>query len=440
MNSLWQNVRSTRFVVVFTLAISLLASISVSAQDAAPDGKALFKANCKSCHNASSKASTGPGLMGVLDRIPGKDWAHEWVHDNIALRAKGDAYANKVFKENNGSLMTTFPALTNADIDAILDYVQPGPEEQKGGPVVTETPGGGGLATDEGNPWFMIIIILVLLIAIIAVLRYTKLNLRNAYNEKEGLEQEEALPFLDASRKWVNDNKKIVAVIGVFLFGVLVVKGWYALKGVGVYAEEVKPGKWVGYHPSQPINFSHKIHAGDNGIQCQYCHSGVEKSKTAGIPPAMVCMNCHKVIDQNQAGTDASKQEIAKIYFAVGWDPVKRVYTGETHPIVWNKVHVLPDHVFFSHQQHVVVGKQDCANCHGDVKTMGTIEQQRPLTMGWCINCHRETPVDMGEDKDGKYTGNGYYAALHEKMKEKYKDQPITVSMVGGIECARCHY
>lgn len=435
MNSLWQNVRSTRFVVVFTLAISLLASISASA---APDGKALFKANCASCHYASEKKLTGPGLQGVLSRIPGGDWKYDWVHNSSDVIASGNSYAANLFKEYNNTTMTAFPQLSKEDIDAILTYADKG-EPKPPVDIISQNPNGGP-TTDEGNPWFMIIIILVLLIAIIAVLRYTKLNLRNAYNEKEGLEQEETLPFLDASRKWVNDNKKIVAVIGVFLFGVLVVKGWYALKGVGVYAEEVKPGKWVGYHPSQPINFSHKIHAGDNGIQCQYCHSGVEKSKTAGIPPAMVCMNCHKVIDQNQAGTDASKQEIAKIYFAVGWDPVKRVYTGETHPIVWNKVHVLPDHVFFSHQQHVVVGKQDCANCHGDVKTMGTIEQQRPLTMGWCINCHRETPVDMGEDKDGKYTGNGYYAALHEKMKEKYKDQPITVSMVGGIECARCHY
>jgi cytochrome c2 len=431
MNSLWQNVRSTRFVVVFTLAISLLSSFNAFA---APDGKALFKGNCASCHNASSKKSTGPGLMGVLDRIPSKDWAHDWVHDNNALRAKGDAYANNIFKQFSGSPMSTFPKLTNEEIDAILDYVNPGPDEPKA-PVAAANGGGAaapGSETDAGNPWFLIIIILILLIAIIAVLRYTKINLRNAYNDKEGLPEEEALTFLDASRKWVNDNKKIVAVIGVFLFCVLVVKGWYALKGIGVYAEEVKPDVWVGYHPSQPINFSHKIHAGDNGIQCQYCHSGVEKSKTAGIPPAMVCMNCHKVIDQNQAGTEESKKEIAKIYFAVGWDPEKRVYTGETHPIQWNKVHVLPDHVFFSHQQHVVVGKQDCANCHGDVKTMGTVEQQRPLTMGWCINCHRTTPVAMD--------GNGYYEALHNKMKEKYKDQPITVSMVGGIECARCHY
>lgn len=437
MNSLWQNVRKIRIVVLFTLASVLFFGFNANAQDGkAIDGKALFKANCSSCHFASEKKSTGPGLKGVLGRIPGGNWKYDWVHNSGALIASGDAYANAKFKEFAGSKMTAFPQLSNDEIDAVLNYADAGDGPKGGTPVVEAKT---DVKTDAGTPWFMITIILVLLIVIIAVLRYTKINLRNAANEKEGLPEEPALPFLDSSRKWVNDNKKLVAAIGVFLFCVLIVKGWYGLKGVGVYAEEVHPDEWVGYHPSQPINFSHKIHADINGIQCQYCHAGVEKSKTAGIPSAMVCMNCHKVIDQNQAGTEDSKKEIAKIYYAVGWDNDKKVYTGEEHPLQWAKVHVLPDHVFFSHQQHVVVGKQECATCHGDVKAMGTVEQQRPLTMGWCINCHRETPVDMSE-KDGKYTGNGYYSELHEKMKEKYKGQPITVAMVGGIECARCHY
>jgi hypothetical protein len=202
------------------------------------------------------------------------------------------------------------------------------------------------------------------------------------------------------------------------------------LKGVGVYAEEVKPDQWVGYHPSQPINFSHKIHAGDNGIQCQYCHSGVEKSKHASIPSVNVCMNCHKAISQTK--NEGSAEEIQKIYTAAGYDPTNQTYTLVPQPLRWNKVHNLPDHVYFSHQQHVVVGGVACETCHGDVKKMGTVEQQRPLTMGWCIDCHRNTPLKM--------EGNGYYTELHEKMKEKYKGQPITVAMAGGLECGRCHY
>lgn len=435
MNSLWQNARKIRFVVTLTLAAVLLFGFTAHA---APDGKALFKANCASCHYASDKKSTGPGLKGVLGRIPSGDWKYSWVKNSSALIKGGDAYALAIYKANGNANMTAFGGLKNEEIDAILEYVDKG--EGPATPAAAAAAPTATAKTDEGAPWFMILIILILLIVIIAVLRYTKINLRNASNEKDGLPEEAALPFLDASRNWVNNNKKLVAAIGVFLFCVLVVKGWYGLKGVGVYAEEVKPDQWVGYHPSQPINYSHKIHAGDNGIQCQYCHSGVERSKTAGIPSAMVCMNCHKVIDQNKAGTEESKKEIAKIYYAVGWDAANAKYTGETHPVQWNKVHVLPDHVFFSHQQHVVVGKQECATCHGDVKSMGTVEQQRPLTMGWCIECHRTTPVDMKENDKGEYVGNGYYSELHEKMKEKYKGQPITVSMVGGIECARCHY
>ncbi len=424
MIRLWQNVRSNRIVVVITLAISLFLNMSfLSAQ--APDGKTLFKQNCASCHTATEKNSTGPGLKGVLDRIPGGDWKYDWVHNSQKMIAAGDGYAVAKFQEYNKTLMTPFPQLTNEQIDAILDYAHKGD-----GPKGPTGPTGvvPGEQVESSPPVFLIVIVLILLIALIAVLRYTKINLRNAANEKEGLPDEPAREFIPAVRHWMAHHKTKMAALGILLICFLTVKGWYALQGVGVYAEEIHPNEWVGYHPSQPINFSHKIHANDNKIDCKYCHSGVEKSKTAQIPSANVCMNCHKSI--SETANEGSKEEIAKIYSAVGWDGQK--YTGEEHPIVWNKVHALPDHVFFSHQQHVVVGKVECDQCHGDVKQMGTVEQQRPLTMGWCIDCHRTTPVKM--------EGNGYYTALHEKMKEKYKDQPITVAMVGGIECARCHY
>jgi cytochrome c2 len=434
MISLWQNARKNAFVVLFSLASILLPSIRAYAQD----GKGLFQSKCSSCHYASDKKGTGPGLQGVLSRIPGDDWKYKWVRNSGDVIKSGDAYANKIYKENDGKAMTAFGALTNEEIDAILAYADKG-EPKKAGVVTTEDK----TATETSTPWFIWLIILVLLIVMIAVLRYTKINLRNAVNDKEGLPEQPAMPFLDAARHWMEHHKRKVALIGLILIGFLTVKSWYGMKGIGVYAEETKPGTWVGYHPSQPINFSHKIHAGDeanggNGIQCQYCHTGVEKSKTAGIPSAMVCMNCHKAI--SETANPGSKEEIAKIYYATGFNPATNNYDQEQHPVQWNKVHVLPDHVFFSHQQHFVVGKQDCSNCHGDVKKMGTVEQQRPLTMGWCIDCHRTTPVDMSENEKGEYTGNGYYEELHAKMKEKYKGQPITVSMVGGIECARCHY
>jgi mono/diheme cytochrome c family protein len=440
MNSLWQNARNFRFVVLLPLVLSLFSTLSLRAQD----GKALFKANCASCHYASSKKGTGPGLMGALERIPGGDWKYKWVKNSTALIASGDAYANKIFLENNKSVMSALPALTEKEVDAILAYANPGPDEKKAGPAAAG-PGAAGteVTLNEGKgsvgTTALAVIILAIIIVLIAVLRYAKINLRNAVNTNEGQPEEPGLPFIESAKVWINNNKKIVLVIGLFLMGVLVVKGWYSLKGIGVYAHEVKPGKWVGYKPEQPINFSHKIHAGDNGIDCQYCHSTVEKSKTASIPSANVCMNCHRVIDQT--ANEGSKEEIAKIYYAVGWNADSAKYTGITHPIKWNKVHVLPDHVFFSHQQHVKVGKQECETCHGNLKTMTVAEQQRPLTMGWCIDCHRTTQIDMKEDEKGNYAGNGYYESLHEKMKEKYgKGAKITVAQAGGIECARCHY
>jgi len=423
MNSLWQNVRSPRLVVLFSLAFTLLFSSNSFAQD----GKALFKTNCSSCHYASEKNGTGPGLKGVLDRIPGGNWKYEWVRNPTAKIKGGDPYIATLYPAKYKTMMTPFPNLKNEEIDAILKYANEG--EAK--PVAASGVVGPVAPTeDEGSPAFIIVIILGLLLVLITTLRYTKIHLRNAVNEKEGLPEEPAQAFLDASRTWFNNNKKLVALIGVLFFGWLIVQGWYAAKGVGVYAEEVKPGVWEGYHPSQPINFSHKIHAGDNGIQCQYCHSTVEKSKIASIPAVNICMNCHKVIQETV--NPGSKEEIQKIYDAAGYDPISATDSKEPVPLRWNKVHVLPDHVFFSHQQHVVVGGVACEQCHGDVKAMVTVEQQRPLTMGWCVDCHRNTPLKM--------EGNGYYTELHEKMKEKYKGQPITVAMAGGIECGRCHY
>jgi cytochrome c2 len=425
MTSLWQNVRSSRLVVVLSLAFTILFVSNSYAQDA-PNGEALFSGKCSSCHTITDKKSTGPGLKGVLGRIPGGDWKYNWVRNSSDVIKSGDAYAVDLYAKYK-TTMTAFPTLTNAEIDAILAYADAGPADEPE-EVVTATGTGGG--EEESNPWFLISIIVGILLILITTLRYARIHMQNAVREKEGLPEEPAAPFMEASRTWVNNNKKLVALMGVLFFGWLVVKGWYAAKGVGVYAEEVKPDVWVGYHPSQPINFSHKIHAADNNIQCQYCHSTVEKSKTASIPSAMICMNCHKGIDKTKNA--GSAEEIAKIYVATGYDPNTGGYTNTPVPLQWNKVHVLPDHVFFSHQQHVVVGAVACETCHGDVKAMGTVEQQRPLTMGWCVDCHRNTPLKM--------EGNGYYTELHEKMKEKYKGQPITVAMAGGIECGRCHY
>jgi len=144
----------------------------------------------------------------------------------------------------------------------------------------------------------------------------------------------------------------------------------------------------------------------------------------------MVCMNCHKYV---QEGPKYGKDEIAKIYKAVGWDKDKQTYTGKTKPIQWVRIHNLPDLAYFNHAQHVKVGKVECQTCHGEVEKMEEMKQASPLTMGWCINCHRQTEVKM--------EGNGYYNELHEKLKKQYgPDAKLTVDKIGGLECARCHY
>ncbi|MGD1845089.1 MAG: cytochrome c3 family protein [Salibacteraceae bacterium] len=144
-------------------------------------------------------------------------------------------------------------------------------------------------------------------------------------------------------------------------------------------------------------------------------------------------MNCHVAIPE---GSLYGKEEIAKIYKAAGWDNENQRYTGETEPIKWVKIHNLPDFAYFNHSQHVVVGKQKCQTCHGEVEKMEVLAQHSELTMGWCINCHRETKVTMEDD-------NEYYQGIKEDLMIKHRDlglQEFTVEQIGGLECAKCHY
>jgi hypothetical protein len=174
-------------------------------------------------------------------------------------------------------------------------------------------------------------------------------------------------------------------------------------------------GLHKGYQPVQPIAFSHKLHAGQYKIACQYCHVGVEKGKSATIPSTNICMNCHNYI---QEGSRYGTKEIAKILES--WE------TGK--PIEWVRIHNLPDLVYFNHAQHVKVGGIACQTCHGPVEEMEEVYQYSDLSMGWCINCHRQTKVDL--------TANPYYERLHQALKEK----TVTVEQIGGLECSKCHY
>ncbi len=216
------------------------------------------------------------------------------------------------------------------------------------------------------------------------------------------------------------------------------------------------------YHPSRPSAFGHDMLVSQNEIDCKYCHSGVLESKHALIPSANVCMNCHKYV-KDKEDCPESAEKIQKIYDAVKFEHGKGYYdvdaegnpvvnaageivyhdqqVAEGDPIEWVKVHNLQDFVYFNHSQHVVVGGLECQECHGPVENMQTAEHYAPLTMGWCINCHREKEINQ-ELKFSKKP-NGYYEKMHDEFKEAYKrdeDFNFTVEKIGGLECAKCHY
>lgn len=202
---------------------------------------------------------------------------------------------------------------------------------------------------------------------------------------------------------------------------VIVLLASLGYQGKVINEEAIKLGRSQGYAPDQPIKFSHKIHAGDNKIDCQYCHHTAGESKSAGIPAMNLCMNCHVIVRE---GSHSGKFEIAKIVDAV----------ENKEPIEWIRLHNLPDHVFFSHAIHVGSAKLDCQKCHGPVEEMDIMRQHADLSMGWCVNCHRETDV--------KFKENGYYETfmkLHDEM-EKGDLASVKAQDIGANDCMRCHY
>lgn len=201
----------------------------------------------------------------------------------------------------------------------------------------------------------------------------------------------------------------IVLFVTVYSLKVLVIEG-------------IASGRQKDYAPVQPIKFSHKIHAGENGTDCKYCHSIVEDSKHSGIPEVGTCMNCHSIIAE---GTNSGKFEIAKI---------RDAYENGT-PVEWVKIHNLPDHVYFSHAQHVGAGKLDCAECHGPVEEMDVVKQHTDMSMGWCLDCHKTRKVQFA---DNEYY-NETFVEYHDKLVKGEIDS-ITVAEIGGTNCMKCHY
>ncbi len=464
-------IQSIRSKILTVLLLGFAFCLNAASSSA--EGKTLFQANCGSCHAKNMKtAMTGPALAGVESRWDSKASLYGWIRNSQGMVKKGNARAVAIFNEYNKSVMTAFPSLTDDEIGSILLYIEEaakGPAKTAVGPQGT---GNAGEDPNKGNSWFYFGIFgLLALLALGLTSVISNLNKMSA--AKDGV------AFYDKTL-WQKLTSK--SMVSFLIFSAVILGGYTTV------TRAVNLGRQQGYEPDQPIKFSHVTHAGLNKIDCQYCHDGARRSKHSVIPAANTCMNCHKAI---KAGSKYGTAELTKIFASIGFDPnkntyvpnyenlpndsIKAIYTkwiGDQYkaatglaslddngrnlvtdqwknivasltsemdnkiqgPIEWVKIHNLADHAYFNHAQHVNIGKIACQTCHGDVEKMEVVKQHAPLSMGWCINCHRETEV--------KFKDNAYYAAyssLHEELKSGKRDK-VTVADIGGLECQKCHY
>lgn len=412
-------------MIVFIL--SLFSFLNLSAQD----GKALFSNNCASCHSVT-KALTGPPLGGVLQKDPYNGDIKKiinWVHNTDKLTSS-DPYYKNLKAQFGGTQMTSFPALPDKDIEAIITYTEKAFADAQKPQLPTE----GGNAPETGNKNWIIFGIISLIMAIIAlILMQVNSNLKKLSDDNEGIVRPDPVPFYK--------NKVYIAFITIILF---VLAGFYITKAA------IGLGRQKSYEPRQPIYYSHRVHAGINQISCLYCHGNAWESRHAAVPSVNVCMNCHKAIQSydkgpklyDEAGEEINgTMEIQKLYKYAGFDPANaaRWSPSMAKPVEWVKIHSLPDYVFFSHAQHVHAGKVQCQTCHGPITEMDEVKQFSELSMGWCVNCHRETKVNFNYNDS---TGNKFYS-IYEKFHNDLKSgrmDSITVRDIGGIECQKCHY
>ncbi len=416
---------------------------------------------------------TGPALGGFDARWASysREELHSWVRNSQALIASGHPRAIELWSRWKPAVMNQFPAFTDEEIESIFLFIN---DQFNKAPAVATTaqPGGGGSGVDKSNDFIYWILFGVLLLLVFTLARAIS-NLRNIIADADGT-------LVKGKSIWqILTSKSVVA----FLVFALIVLGGYTTVNNGIAF-----GRQQGYAPDQPIKFSHAMHAGLQGINCQYCHDGARQSKHASIPAANTCMNCHKAIEK---GSQFGTQELTKIFASIGYDPstdkyienydklsndeIKAIYTkwiSESYlkekslteldrrgirtvneqwheisssltnelkdkisgPIEWTRIHMLPDHVYFNHSQHVTIGKLECQQCHGKVQEMDVMYQYAPLSMGWCVNCHRQTAVQFKENEYYE-TYKQYHEALAKGEKSK-----ITVEDIGGLECQKCHY
>ena len=416
-------IQSIRYVIVcvfvaFTFGQAVFAQDAAKAGTAKADiakGKDLFAQNCASCHKIHADA-TGPKLAGVNQRRT-EDWLLKWIRNSQSLIKSGDATAVKLYNDWNQTAMNAFPDFTDDDIRSILAYIDSVPEPQKTAATATATGTGNATAgtTDSGYTNIILgalagILLLILIVLLTLVSLLTRL-----------LKQRDDLT--EADKEIIESKFDLGAILGSKVFlGTVAGIVFLVIAKMGI-DKVMDIGIQQGYAPTQPIAFSHKLHVGKYQIACQYCHTTVMKAKSASIPSANICMNCHNAIKN-------TSPEIQKIYAAIENDK----------PIEWVRVHNLPDLAYFNHAQHTVAGKVACEQCHGQIEQMEVVQQRFPLTMGWCIDCHRQTLVSYTyKDADGKEQLNPYYEKLLAFHKSKGK-MKFKVEDIGGLECSKCHY
>lgn len=392
------------------LVVAMLTTVGFSAvaQDGdAANGESLFNNNCKACHSVKDEVVVGPGLKDIQKR---RDlaWLVKWVKNPNGVIQSGDEYAVALYNKFNKAQMTAFPAFGETEVKDIVAYIEKANTAVAAAPAAAGATAAAGGAAAESSDLFTYILVALLLVMllVLGVLLAIVSILSKAVSGEVGAG--DGGSFGDKLRNGLVAMSKNSAIRSatVWFFVLMVTKATLdGLYGVGIQQ---------GYAPKQPIAFSHKLHAGQYKIDCNYCHTGVNRGKSATIPSANICMNCHGVIKKESP-------EIQKIYSAI----------EENKPIQWVRVHNLPDLAYFNHAQHVNVGGLQCQQCHGEIQTMEVVQQRSTLTMGWCIDCHRKTDVNTKE--------NAYYDKLVQLHAEK-SDKPLKVADIGGLECSKCHY
>lgn len=468
--------RSLLVLSLIALAVPAFAQDGGGVDEAAfNEGKTLFRNYCATCHNRNMVDDlTGPALGGTMERwadYPEED-LYSWIRNSQAMIQAGHPRAVELWEEWKPTVMTN-QNLTDEEIDNVLLYINAvytGNEPGKpAGAAAAEE-----VAVEEEDNTVLFLVLAGILGILAVVLARIVSNLNYMLKLKEGDKT--------ARRRSLVEILTSKGVIAFVIFALVVLGGYTTVNNA------IMLGRQQGYEPEQPIKFSHATHAGLQKIDCQYCHDGARRSKHSVIPAANTCMNCHTAL---KVGSKYGTAELTKIYASIGWDPntdtyiegvedmeradLEKIYkkwiadnyvketggldrdgeklieeqwegivsslTNERTeddkiygPIEWVRLHNLPDHAYFNHAQHVSVGKVECQTCHGPVEEMEVVYQHSPLSMGWCINCHRETEVQFS---DNEYYNS--YEKYHEEIAKGERDK-VTVEDIGGLECQKCHY